>query len=98
MFILLRHFPHEKRAIIKIFNKLLEIEDYMESKIETTAGTGFYDYYSGSSVMHRVLTKKPKYDGVIGFIRDFDDEGNGIIYKIEFINLHKILSSSIYKK
>mgnify|MGYP003349115116 CR=1 FL=1 len=84
MYILLQHFPFEKRAIIKSFEELIGIETYMESEIETS--TGFYDYYAGSSVMHRVLTKKPNYDNVIGIILNGPNDSNGIIYQIEDID------------
>ena len=53
----------------------------MNSKMETQMN-GF-DYYAGSSIMHRKLTESPNYDGVIGHILNHSDDSNGIIYRIE---------------
>ncbi len=59
MYILLQHFPFESKAIIKAFDELVDIENYMESKIKTK---GSYDYYAGSSVGQVQLTGEPKYN------------------------------------
>ncbi len=34
MYILLQHFPFKSKAIIKAFDELVDIENYMESKIK----------------------------------------------------------------
>lgn len=44
----------------------------------------YFDTYAGKSIMQRVLTDSPNYDGVIGFIRnDTCNASNAIIYNID---------------
>ncbi len=43
MYILLQHFLFKSKAIIKAFDELVDIENYMESKIKTKYS---YDYYA----------------------------------------------------
>lgn len=83
MYILLQHFPFKSKAIIKAFDELVDIENYMESKIKTKYS---YDYYAGSCIMHVKLTGEPKYNGVIGVIFDGINDSNGIIYQIVDMN------------
>jgi len=81
MYILLQHFPFKSKALVKAFEQILDIENYMNSQMETQMNG--YDYYAGSCIMHRKLTESPNYDGVIGHILNHSNDSNGIIYRIE---------------
>lgn len=78
MYILLQHFASESRAVVKAFRDIPDIELYMDSNVYTKID--HFDEYSGKSIMQRVLTKKPNYKGVVGFIQN--DNSHGIIYKM----------------
>jgi len=80
MYILLQHFPEEAKAILKKFDTISDIEEYMESKIETSSNNVWFDCYSGKSWAQIQLVESPVYKSVFDFI--FNDDSNAIIYDI----------------
>ena len=79
-YLLLQHFPEEYRANVKLFEKITDIELYMDAKISSNSNNAF-DFYANKSHLQRRLTEMPEYDCVESFI--FNDNSNGIIYGID---------------
>jgi len=79
LYILLQHFYNEGSAKLQAFSQPLDIENYMGSEIYTKIN--HWDQYAGKSIMQRILTGTPNYDGIIGFIEN--EKSNGIIYVLD---------------
>ena len=80
MYILLQHFPEDKKAILKKFSKISDIEEYMESKITDRNGSYAFDDYSGKSWILVKIINSPVYKSVFDFI--FNYNSNAVIYDI----------------
>ena len=79
-YLLLQHFPEEYRANVKLFEKITDIELYMDAKISSNSNNAF-DFYANKSHLQRILTEMPEYDCVESFI--FNDNSRGIIYNVD---------------